>query len=1209
MRSGWSDDETRDISPREREQVLGFRNLQPGELFAGRYRILAAVGHGGAGEVLRARDEIAGQEVALKILFPGGGGTTLERLRRELRLVRELHHPGILRIHDIGEEGGLLYLVSDFLDGETLEERLKGGGGLDSRAVVAILGGLLEALAAAHEAGVVHRDVKPANVFLVPGKGAGERVVLVDFGLAREVESTALTTVGRFVGTPEYAAPEQIRGDVSVGPAADIYSAGTTAWKMIAGKPPFSGSSEVAVTTAHLDEQPPSPRRELAAATPALRELVVRMLEKDSRRRPTARDALIRLTRRGVRVNLSARLSMALRMGRVWRLRWALGVATFAGLLLANGWGLAPVNVRIDGSGLRVVTRSGIGIHRDSPGRRMACAALSARGVGPLRRLWVATYPPSSSRPVAGEDPGLWLARSVLLPFEPFSTIPLRYGGMCRFPHVEGGALRPGVLLPLDAHGRGTEPALALSLTHSPSYPSSLVLFSESGEQLGGYLHPGHIGVIRSFRHPVTNELYLALSAFNNLAGPRQVLIGLPASVVTSGQGPPFAAPVARLAPAPGWYTFFPFRSVGRKADLRVEGGVVRVGLQGSGEIRLDASNGVPIRAEQRGGLSAEEWARRRGELFEKLYEAEGMAQSGRPAEGAALLDAFAEGIDAPAEMVSIARYRAADMWMRAAPAAGEGAWRAALESVDSALAAEPSPPRYRLLRTELLLRLDRRRELRDVLAAWGSREEGMMYAYEHMLLDLLAGSPVKLRRFVEAWPADSVSGLWSPLTRMVLAYQEQDWSELDRQYARVPRNWRAPWDLHSYWMARSLLDRPEANPRRALELLTPEALAPDTGMDVPAACARLLARVLLDGAAPEKMVHDGETELARFERDAAGDLHTLFMLRFARRDMARARKAMRRAVPSAGNDVSRAVDALGHLRGMAAVDDIATALDRRVESLADFKFRVAAAGDGDLRLAGPQREEFHVSRAHDAHLEPVDLPRGSDVSGALHGDLEGGRGEPIDGDVAAAGDGDGAQVWSRHLDSHTEAARVGAPAADHQRLAPYVGRDQVEEIVVGLDDDDPLVTLADLHVGRPAQVDSPERIDLAGLRCLDARSPHASQTTVDADTTTREGESQKKEGEGDGFPEQGGVSWRGRRPGLPVALGAARIRDETVERSGTGITTTLSRSGAIACTPRGDGRSPGGHQWRAEGRQRGGRRAGVRGPGGEAENGAAPNG
>jgi len=165
-------EQTRPVGGDAVEGLRQFTLLAPGSTFAGRYRIEARIGGGGAGEVYRALDELSGSRVAIKVLFPHGEDRhTLERLRRELRLVRGLSHPGIVRIHDISEHGGLLYLVMDLFDGETLRARLQRGR-LAPDEVLAILAQVLEALAAAHAAGIVHRDVKPGNILLARRIGA-----------------------------------------------------------------------------------------------------------------------------------------------------------------------------------------------------------------------------------------------------------------------------------------------------------------------------------------------------------------------------------------------------------------------------------------------------------------------------------------------------------------------------------------------------------------------------------------------------------------------------------------------------------------------------------------------------------------------------------------------------------------------------------------------------------------------------------------------------------------------------------------------------------------------------------------------------------------------------------------------------------------------------------------------------------------------------
>ena len=280
-------DETRPASPAAQDRILRFQSLGRGALFAGRYEIREPLGSGGAGEVYRATDRTAGSDVALKVLFPGSDTRDIERLRRELRIVRTLQHPGIVRIFDIGEDDGLLYLVSELLEGESLAERIRREGALPPAEAEAILRRVLEALAVAHGEGVIHRDIKPANIFLerAPRSGAG-RVLLLDFGLARLWDEPGLTATGRFVGTPEYCAPEQALGEKELSPATDLYACGVTLWAMLAGTPPFRGTSEIKILNAHLTAPPPSPRREMPGAPARLRAFALTCLEKRPSDRP-----------------------------------------------------------------------------------------------------------------------------------------------------------------------------------------------------------------------------------------------------------------------------------------------------------------------------------------------------------------------------------------------------------------------------------------------------------------------------------------------------------------------------------------------------------------------------------------------------------------------------------------------------------------------------------------------------------------------------------------------------------------------------------------------------------------------------------------------------------------------------------------------------------------------------------------------------------
>lgn len=179
-------DRTLPASASERSRLSRFASLLPGILFAERDRIEERLGSGGSGEFCRAFDTVAGIDVAPKVLYPRGDDEhgAVDRLRRELLIARGVGHPGVVRVHDIGEHGEQLYLVLELLTGETLRERL-------ARA-----------------------------------PDGGTRVVLLDFGLARSSTDVTLTATGQFLGTPEYVSPEQARGDGDVGPATDVYSTG-----------------------------------------------------------------------------------------------------------------------------------------------------------------------------------------------------------------------------------------------------------------------------------------------------------------------------------------------------------------------------------------------------------------------------------------------------------------------------------------------------------------------------------------------------------------------------------------------------------------------------------------------------------------------------------------------------------------------------------------------------------------------------------------------------------------------------------------------------------------------------------------------------------------------------------------------------------------------------------------------------------------------
>jgi tRNA A-37 threonylcarbamoyl transferase component Bud32/GAF domain-containing protein len=224
-----------------------------------RYRLDRRLGHGGMGSVFRAWDLRLRRAVAAKVLMGRyfGDAVALRRLRREARAAAALSHPNIIPVYDYGTAGpDGAYLVMELVEGPTLRERLRSGGRLDPQTGAAFLDQLLRALGAAHGAGLVHRDVKPANVLIATADGGAEVLKLGDFGIAKlrlegDEAATVLTEAGALVGTVRYMAPEQLTGG-AVDHRADLWSAGILAVEMLTGEHPFPGRSPAEILTAAL---------------------------------------------------------------------------------------------------------------------------------------------------------------------------------------------------------------------------------------------------------------------------------------------------------------------------------------------------------------------------------------------------------------------------------------------------------------------------------------------------------------------------------------------------------------------------------------------------------------------------------------------------------------------------------------------------------------------------------------------------------------------------------------------------------------------------------------------------------------------------------------------------------------------------------------------------------------------------------------------
>jgi len=220
----------------------------------GGYRIEATVGRGGMGVVYRAEHRHLQRRAAIKVLAPElAVGDFRDRFLRESRTAAAIHHPNIVTVFDAGEIDGLLYIAMQFIDGEDLGKRLGRGGRLDLSTTLAIATQVAAALDAAHAHGLVHRDVKPANVLM-----EGERAYLADFGLTRRISSTTrLTTAGELVGTMDYMAPEQIEGG-GIDGRTDVYAFGCLLYHCMTGAAPYTvEEADAAVLFAHVHKPPP----------------------------------------------------------------------------------------------------------------------------------------------------------------------------------------------------------------------------------------------------------------------------------------------------------------------------------------------------------------------------------------------------------------------------------------------------------------------------------------------------------------------------------------------------------------------------------------------------------------------------------------------------------------------------------------------------------------------------------------------------------------------------------------------------------------------------------------------------------------------------------------------------------------------------------------------------------------------------------------
>ena len=298
-----------------------------------RYRVVQLLGRGGMGAVYRVWDEELNRDVALKLIRPeiAADADVIERFKREIQLSSRVTHKNVLRVYDLGEADGTRFLTMQFVEGRDLSSLIKELGPLPVPRLISLFRQICQGLEAAHEQGVVHRDLKPQNI-MVEGN---DNVLITDFGLAKNLGASAMTELGALMGTPAYMSPEQVRGQ-AVDKRADIYSLGVILYEMASGKTPFAGGSVFEVMMRRLST-PPRPLGELNPAIPAyLRKIVERCLAVEaSARYQTVEEILADLDASSFTTNVRFELT---------RRRWMLltaGAALVAAVAVAGAVWLA----------------------------------------------------------------------------------------------------------------------------------------------------------------------------------------------------------------------------------------------------------------------------------------------------------------------------------------------------------------------------------------------------------------------------------------------------------------------------------------------------------------------------------------------------------------------------------------------------------------------------------------------------------------------------------------------------------------------------------------------------------------------------------------------------------------------------------------------------------------------------------------------------
>jgi serine/threonine protein kinase len=262
-----------------------------GQTLLGKYELTRVLGKGGMGEVWEGEHTLTGRKVAVKILAENylSNRKVVARFGREARAASSVHHTGIVEILDQDKtDDGVPFLVMEFLEGESVGERIRKLGKLTQDEALAIMLPLLDALDCAHQAGVVHRDLKPDNVFILPGQRGEERIKILDFGISQKADEIehGLTQEGSVLGTPHYMSPEQARGEAGIDARVDVYAAGVMFYECVVGDVPFDAGNYNALLQIILGTPPPSPRQRGADVSNAVEQVLLATMDKKRDRRP-----------------------------------------------------------------------------------------------------------------------------------------------------------------------------------------------------------------------------------------------------------------------------------------------------------------------------------------------------------------------------------------------------------------------------------------------------------------------------------------------------------------------------------------------------------------------------------------------------------------------------------------------------------------------------------------------------------------------------------------------------------------------------------------------------------------------------------------------------------------------------------------------------------------------------------------------------------